>query len=177
MESGFLLGALLASALGVIADVRSARIPNWLTGGALVAALLVRTFLAGWSAAAAGLAGAGIAGGVLFLPFVARGMGGGDVKLMAAVGAWVGVGHVLALIMSTAIAGGILALFYIAIHRRISATIWRVGQRLRFHLVSGIVPHPDVEASSASSLRLPYSLAIAAGALFVLISSSMPVGR
>lgn len=175
MEASFVLGALLASTAGAVVDVRSTRIPNWLTGGSLAAALIARACLAGWSGLEAGLAGAAVAGGMLLLPFVAKGIGGGDLKLMAAAGAWVGWGHVLALIISTAIAGGILALFYIAIHRRIGATIWRTGQLIRFHLAYGLVQYPDVEAPSSELLRFPYSLAIAAGALFVLVSVSLSV--
>ena len=66
------------------------RIPNWLTYSGLIAALLVRTVLGGWANSWGGLAGMLLAGGIFFLLFLLGGMGGGDVKLMAAVGAWVG---------------------------------------------------------------------------------------
>lgn len=177
MEATFALGALFMAAVGAVIDVKSARIPNWLTGGALFAGLLVRAWLAGWLGVGAGLIGAVIAGGVLFLPFVARGIGGGDVKLMAAVGAWLGLRHALALITATAIAGGFLAIGYIAVYKRTGATVWRVGQLVRFHLISGIQPHPNIDTPSASSLHFPYSLAIVSGAVFVFVSISASVWR
>lgn len=176
MEAKLALGALLMSAAGAVIDVKSARIPNWLTGGALVAGLFVRAWLTSWPGVEAGLVGVAIAGGVLFLPFLARGIGGGDVKLMAAAGAWVGMEHALALITATAIGGGFLAIGYIVFHKRTGATVLRVGQLVRFHLVSGIRPHPDIGMPSADSLRFPYSLAIATGALFVFVSISTSVG-
>jgi len=66
-----------------------ARIPNWLTYGSVVAALAARALL-GWPGIKGGLIGLLAGGGVFFLLFALGGMGGGDVKLMAAVGTWAG---------------------------------------------------------------------------------------
>jgi prepilin peptidase CpaA len=174
VEAKFALGALFISLVAVIVDVKSARIPNWLTGGGLLVGLGLHVCFAGWSglemAAAAALAG----GGVLFLPFLVGGIGGGDVKLMAAASAWVGIHHALALIFATAIAGGVFAIGYIAFRRRTSDTLSRVWQLCRFHLLFGIRPHPDVSEPLADSIHFPYSLAVAAGTVFVLVSISMP---
>lgn len=177
MTTGLALSALCLSLVGATVDVKSARVPNWLTCGGLVAGLLVRASLAGWSGLSSGLLGAVLGGGVLFLPFLARGIGGGDVKLMAAVGAWVGMGHSLAFILATAIAGGVLALAFVMMRRRRAGTIARVAHVVRFHLVFGVVPDPELHAQSVDSICVPYSLAIAAGALFVLISIAAPVWR
>lgn len=171
MEAGFGVGALLASLIAAVIDVRTARLPNWLTIGGLVAALLFRACVMGWAGLAAGLLGALAACGVLLLPFLARGIGGGDVKLMAAVGGWLGIHHALAFILATAIAGGFLAIGYMVIQKRTSETLLRVAHLIRFHLVSGMVLEPEPCAPS-ESLRFPYSLAIASGALFVVVSTS-----
>src|SRR4029450_2877695 len=77
-------------AVASITDVRTRRIPNLLTFGAAIAALLFHVSTGG----ASGLitsAGGWMLGAALFFPvFALRGMGAGDVKLLAAVGAWVG---------------------------------------------------------------------------------------
>lgn len=177
MEAQLALGALLISMGAAAIDVKTAKVPNWLTSGAIVTGLLARALLAGWHGMAAGLLGALFGGGVLFLPFLARGIGGGDVKLMAAVGAWVGMRHALALILATAIAGGVLAVGYIIFRKRAGDIVWRVANVIRFHLVSGIEPHPALQAQTSESMRFPYSLAIAAGALFVFVSIAAPVWR
>lgn len=177
MDARFALGALCLSLMGAAIDVRSAKVPNWLTCGGLVAGLLIRVCLAGWPALGAGLYGALLGGGVLFFPFLARGIGGGDVKLMAAVGAWVGIDHALALTLATAIAGGVLAIGYVVVHGRIAETFWRVANVIRVPLLSGVQPRPDLYVQPADSIRFPYSLAIAAGALFVFVSVSTRMWR
>ncbi|HUJ80564.1 MAG TPA: A24 family peptidase [Candidatus Acidoferrales bacterium] len=177
MEAQLVLGALLISMGAAAIDVKTARVPNWLTSGGIIAGLLVRALLAGWHGMSAGLLGALLGGGVLFLPFLARGIGGGDVKLMAAVGAWAGMEHALVLILATAIAGGVLAAGYIILRQRAGDMVWRVANVIRFHLVSGIEPHPALHAQTSELMRFPYSLAIAAGALFVFLSIAAPVWR
>jgi Flp pilus assembly protein protease CpaA len=82
-------GALLAVLAAADFDLRSRRVPAWLTGGGIAAGVL----LAAWngpSALVASLGGA-VAGGLVFMPFVGRGwLGGADALLLAAVGAWQG---------------------------------------------------------------------------------------
>src|SRR5262249_7833100 len=102
--------ALTIAAIAVVTDVRGGRIPNALTfGGALVAL--------GYGWATDGLQGFGmsaagwLAGAALFFPFFALGgMGAGDVKLLAAMGAWLGPAESVWIAMYAAAAGGALAL-------------------------------------------------------------------
>ena len=71
-------------------DIRTRRIPNVLTFGATIAALVFHGSTAGTSGLATSVGG-WMVGAALFLPvFALRGMGAGDVKLLAAVGAWLG---------------------------------------------------------------------------------------
>src|SRR4029453_1349383 len=102
------VGILLAVAC--LSDLRTRRIPNVLTMSAAAGAVLFHLATAGW--AAAGWRGAGLfLGAVLFFPmFVLRGMGAGDVKLLAAIGAWLGPGQVAIVALATSIAGGLIAL-------------------------------------------------------------------
>jgi len=172
VESNFALGALLMSIVGALFDLKSGRIPNWLTGGALTAGLIVRAWFSGWHGLAAGALGALFGGAVLFVPFLAHGIGGGDVKLMAAAGAWVGARHALVLILATAIAGGLLAIVYMIAHSRVGDTLWRVARLIAIHAGGG-GSHVDLDDSVPDSIRFPYALAIAAGASFVFVSSSL----
>jgi prepilin peptidase CpaA len=83
-----MLLSLLAAA--VWSDLRENRIPNWVSGGILLLGLALYVAQDGAAGIVSALSGAGI-GLVLFLPLYARGaMGAGDVKLMAAAGAWLG---------------------------------------------------------------------------------------
>jgi prepilin peptidase CpaA len=89
-------------------DVRTRRIPNVLTLSGAVAGLLYHlatSGLGGLQTAAAGW----MLGLLLLLPYFALGgMGGGDVKLVAALGAWLGPWETFWLAMYAGIAGGVL---------------------------------------------------------------------
>ena len=78
------------AAAGCATDLRSRRIPNWLTGGAATMALAYHLWTGGPSALLLSLAGLLVGGAIFFLPFALGGLGGGDVKLLAALGAWAG---------------------------------------------------------------------------------------
>src|SRR6266404_6345311 len=117
--------------VGAIKDVRGKRIPNRLTYSGLIAALVVRTGLGGWTELRSGLAGMLFAGGIFFLLFLLGGMGGGDVKLMAAVGAWVGTAQVGILLIMSAIAGGLLATGYVLVHKRMLESLRNMVELLR----------------------------------------------
>lgn len=167
-----MLGALLCATVGGVSDVRTRRIPNWLTYGGLVAGLALRTILEGWRGFGQGMLGVLAGGGVFFLFFLVRGMGAGDVKLMVAVGAWVGIHHIVLAMVATAIAGAGLAVFYVVFYGRIGGTLQNMGELLQFHLTSGIRPHPGINLQDPSAIRVPYGLAIAMGTLCLLMSSA-----
>ena len=84
------MAVLVVGLVACVTDLRSRRIPNVLTFGASGAALVFWT----WTAGLSGLGlepGGWMVGCALFLPwFVLGGMGAGDVKLLAALGAWLG---------------------------------------------------------------------------------------
>jgi len=105
----WLLGGVLAVSLSIslVTDLRSRRIPNLVTFPAFGAALLLRMALGGWDAAADGLLGAAIAFVPFFLLAWAGGMGMGDVKLVAVVGACVGAERVPWALFCIALVGGL----------------------------------------------------------------------
>jgi prepilin peptidase CpaA len=148
-------------------DLRTRRIPNALVLAGLAAALPVQ-----WSAhhGSAGLwqALAGCATGVaVLLPFyLLRAFGAGDVKLMGALGALGGASMVLSIALATFVIGGIGSLALIAARRQ-----WRTAGESLFVLAAGLV-QPGMRAAQGTALgRLPYGVAIALGALVVVIVS------
>jgi len=171
-----MLGGAICAIIGAVGDVRSSRIPNWLTYGGLVLGLTLRAALGGWRSLEQGLAGILLGGGIFFVFFLVHGMGAGDVKLMAAVGAWVGLQGTLRVLIATALAGGVLAVVYMVFYKRVGSTFWNLGVLLRFHLRSGVRPHPELNLQGPATIRLPYGLAIAMGTLYLLISSSHILG-
>lgn len=171
MHIWLLDGAVAAALLGAWFDVTSRRIPNRLTYPAMLAALVVRFGFLGWHGLLEGLLGLVICGGVFFLLFVVHAMGGGDVKLMAAVGAWVGYHNASTALIVCALAGGLIALGYVIVLKRYRTTVSNIASLLRFHATSGMRVNPELNLSSARAVRMPYGVAIAAGAVGTLIST------
>jgi len=163
-----LIGAAAVAVAGAVQDVRGGRIPNLLTYGALLSALAVRVFVIGWPGLKSGLIGVLAAGGIFYLLFLVGGMGGGDVKLMGAVSAWAGASETAALLVATAIAGGVLALIYMIFLKRVLSTLSNTVELIRHHLTSGLRPHPVLNVREPGVIKLPYGLAIALGTLYCL---------
>jgi prepilin peptidase CpaA len=161
-------GSLLCASIGSIHDVRERRIPNVITGPAVLAGLTFHTISGGWSglgdSALAGL----IAGSIFLIFFLAGGMGAGDVKLMAAVGCFAGLSSLRMVIIATVFAGAVFALAVGIYNGRLRETLRNVGTLLLHHGQRGLTPHPDLNLTNARTLRLPFALPIAAGCLFTL---------
>ena len=156
--------ALLAAAF----DVKSRRIPNFVTGPAFLAGLLLHSFFDGWHGLFSSFA-AGLICGIAFLIFyLAGGMGAGDVKLMAAVGALAGLSNSASVLLTTALVGGVMALFYAMLRGRLRSTLKNFFQLAIHHKNQGLTAHPVINVRNAETLRLPYGLAIAAGSCITL---------
>ncbi len=158
--------ALAVAVIAACIDVRQHRIPNWVTYPGIAMGILLRWSWLGWRGLGSALAGCLIAGGVMFVFYLVRAMGAGDVKLLGAIGSLVGPRHAIAVLIATAICGGVLAIVYAIYKRRIGATLSNVGSVLQFHAASGMQTHPELNLDNPSALRMPYGLAIAAGTLY-----------
>jgi prepilin peptidase CpaA len=101
--------AVLLGCAAVAGDLRSRSIPNWLTGGGMAAGVACGWWMGGLAGLAAAVAGAVVGFSILLVFHICGGLGGGDVKLMAAFGALLGPRDVLAAAALGAIAGGLLA--------------------------------------------------------------------
>lgn len=138
--------ALVVGVAAVAEDLKCRRVSNWTTGGALLSGLACHAFARGWTGLGSAALGAGAGFAVFLIFYLLNGMGGGDVKLMAAFGALTGVGSVLEAALLAAAAGGILAACVLA---------WA---RLRRWM----------GAASRRPETIPYAPAIVAGAWLTL---------
>jgi prepilin peptidase CpaA len=164
----FTAGALLCAGISAVHDIRERRIPNRITVPAMAAGLILH-WISGGPRGLADAALAGLMAGSLFLVFfVAGGMGGGDVKLMAAIGCISGLLHLALIAVATAIAGGAFAIAVGLYHGRLRETAQNVGDLLLHYARRGLRPHPDLNLANARTLRLPFALPVAAGCLFAV---------
>ena len=90
-------------------------------------------------------------------------MGAGDVKLMAAIGAWIGAMPILNVALYGSVAGGVFAVIVALRRSYLKQALTNVKMLVTFWWVEGIKPFPALTLESTDSLRLPYALAIAAG--------------
>jgi len=152
-------------ATGAVVDVRTGRIPNILTFGSAAAALAYHLWTGGLHALGMSAAGWAI-GTALFLPlFLLRGMGAGDVKLLGAVGAWLGPMGALYSGLYSVLAGGLLALVIGAMRGYLGQAFSNLWGLLLFWRAAGIQPLPGLTIDDAAGPRLAYGVAIAAGTL------------
>src|SRR5262245_51807698 len=101
--------ALTLAALAARADVRTRKIPNRLTFPAMLLGLATHLVLGGPAGLWSALAGMAIAGVVLIPGWLMKWMGAGDVKLMAAAGAWLAFPHAAFAMLASLVAGGVIA--------------------------------------------------------------------
>jgi len=154
-------GVLATAVSSCVWDVRRRRIPNALTLASALAGCLVHAATAGLTGAAFS-AGGWATGLLLFLPwFVAGAMGGGDVKLLAAFGAWLGPAQTVWACLFAMLAGGVLAIAMAVrlgrLRPLLAATLGIVSPALGARLG----PTGGPEDGRAASLA--YALPIAAG--------------
>jgi prepilin peptidase CpaA len=155
--------ALATVAAACLCDVRSRKIPNTLTFGAALAAVVCHAWTGGMSAVGIGLAG-WVAGCLLFFPlFALGGMGAGDVKLLAAVGAWLGPSQALWVALYGSLAGGVMALGVAVARRYTGEAIANICGLLLHWRVAGFRPQPGLTLETSTAPKLPFAFPLAAG--------------
>ncbi len=158
-QGSVVLACLLGLALWY--DIASRRIPNWLSVSGLLAGLTISFLTLGGLDPGSALLGV-FAGFAVMLPlYYLRAMGAGDVKLMAAVGAFLGPIPVLGAALLTFAAGGVLSLTAALWSRSLSRVLnnLRLMGMIALTARSSGLSISDVQTTG----RLPYALAIAVG--------------
>jgi prepilin peptidase CpaA len=167
MESGALATVAFVLVMGTATgwDITRRRIPNALVLTGIAAGLLFR-LPGGWASVGAGLAGAGLALALTFPLFALRGLGGGDVKLFAAVGAFLGPAGFIAALLASAIIGGLLAVG-LALRRGVLLPILLNIRDLAVNAVTFGKSGERVTLDTPGALTVPYGAAIALGSLAI----------
>ena len=155
---------LVAVVVATVADLHSRRIPNWLVFPLLFGGIAASVFDAtavtfGVSMAGFGL-GLGIPGALWWL----GGLGAGDMKLIAAIGAWIGPDQLLVALVVTGITGGIMAVLWALCYRRLVECVRGTGYLLSTWK-TGIRPRAEFTLANPTKLKMPYAPAITIGTI------------
>ena len=146
-----------------IIDYKKQKIPNYLTFPAALTALIYHFFLNGFDGLLFGILGmfAGIA--LLITPYIMGGMGAGDVKLLGAIGAFIGYKSVFFVFLFTALFGGLYAILALVLYEKSLIKFFKKT----FHTVLSVVLtkkyDPEPENQIKNKPRLCYGIAIALG--------------
>lgn len=116
--------ALVASCIAAITDIRKYRVYNSFTIPLFLSGVAYNTVIGGWSGLGASLAGAAFGFGVLFVPYLLGLMGAGDVKLLAAVAAWLCLKMAVVVFVVTSLVAGIYACILIGYRGKIGES-WK----------------------------------------------------
>jgi prepilin peptidase CpaA len=160
--------ALGVAITAVASDVTTRRIPNLLTFGAALAALIAHAYAAGWTGAGLSLAGWLLGVAVFFPVFALGGMGAGDLKLLGALGAWLGPAAAAWVALYSGVAGGVMAVFVAACSGYLTKALTNIWGLLVYWRVAGVRPAPELMLSSQQGPRLAYAVPVLAGLVVTL---------
>lgn len=165
--SGAFLVVLPACAVAATTDVKSRRVPNWLTIVLAIAGLILNAM----HGVVPGLLSLGVMMAVFLIGAIAFGqgwIGGGDVKLAAAAAGAFSYPDCVPFLVYTIFGGGILGVVYALLRGRLKQTLAGVGT-LAFPLLHGGAG----KATPTSMTSMPYAVAICLGAVLVLLSQTV----
>ena len=154
-----------------VVDVRTRRIPNAISGPAILAGIVLNTLSFGLPGLGFSVAGVACMIALLLAPFALGGLGGGDVKMMAAVGAFLGPRLAVAGLLVGMVLGGVVMVVHLA-------RLGRLGEKvgaLRTMLVSAAVLRSvdplRISANDPITVSLPYSVPLGLGAAIAVAAS------
>lgn len=181
----YILLALLLAAL--FFDLTRKKIPNFLTFPIMLWGLLAHTITGGAEGFLFSVYGLLLGLAIFFIPFMLGGMGGGDVKLLGAIGAIKGLQFVFYAAVFTAFCGGILAVIYLIYNRQLLRILKKILAFVAVPLLTLLYfrfrnPYlnqlslllSSAETHSEEKVYLPYGVAIAAGTIIALSGAAQP---
>lgn len=163
---GYLFWPLLLTLWLAVGDVRTRRIPNYLTLIIALSGFGYQVGTSGWLGAAHSLLGLGLGFCFLIIPYFMGGIGAGDVKALAALGAWLGPWQTFCLFFYMAMAGGLLALGVLVW----KGQLWAKLRQAWAGLLNRVLWRPfkasepkQAEVIKMETQGIPYGVAIALG--------------
>jgi prepilin peptidase CpaA len=169
-----LILVLLLIGIATITDINERRIPNWLTFSAIIAGMLLHLIADGIPGGLFAVKGMAL-GLVILLPaFIWGGLGAGDVKLLAAIGALMGPQLVLNAGIYSILFGGAISLVLLIWHRRFLITVKRIWNYLVYLSTKVLVfkqfsgEKPTIH-EPGKEITFPFGVAISLGTIVAIV--------
>lgn len=158
-----MIPVLVALVVAVISDLRSRRIPNWLVLPLLTGGIAASCWLRGWTGLLYSIEGVALGLVIFLIPFLLGGMGAGDVKLCAAIGAWIWPQQLLIAVIVTGLAGGIIAVFAALCGGYLREVLRNTSEIVLFWDKKSRQADKRIPQANGVRRTIPYSPAIAIG--------------
>ena len=153
--------------VAAVIDGWQLRVPNWLTFPMILSGWIFGFVTGGWPGLGDSLVGTAVGLALLLPAYAIGGMGAGDVKLLAGVGAWVGATTTFYAFCVSAVVGGVIAICMVVLRHS-----WKKHQQQFLKIVGEVmtIGNPTELAAIAqerksSMLLLPYGIPIAIGTI------------
>ncbi|MBS0207467.1 MAG: prepilin peptidase [Planctomycetes bacterium] len=161
--------------VAAVIDGWQLKVPNWITFPMIVGGWVYGFCVGGWEGLGFSLLATGVGLALLMPAYAIGGMGAGDVKLLAGVGAWVGSVVTFYAFCYSAILGGVIAVMMV-LYRR----VWTKHRQQFQHIVNEIVTVRDPNQLAAiaadrkkTMMLLPYGIPIAMGTILYFFMHGM----
>jgi prepilin peptidase CpaA len=156
-----------------VVDIRSRRIPNAISGPAVVIGAALNMFYFGSPGFVWSLSGVGVMIAMLLAPFALGGIGAGDVKMMAAVGAFAGPRFaILGLTLGLALGGVFMAIHLIRLGR-LAEKVAAMREMITSAAITRSTAPLRVAADNPGAISLPYSVPLGLGTAAVVLVATL----
>ena len=163
---------IVVSCVAAVTDIWRFKVANVLTLSLFASGLIYHAIVSGWPGFSRSALGAAFGFIALILPYAARGMGAGDVKLLTGVGAWLGLPMTYDVLIAAAIAGGVYALILTMATGRLRKTLSDVQRLIARGAVPAEVPLQDVLSRGERRRHLvPFAAMVTVGVLVTIARS------
>ena len=166
-----MMNVIVIAGLGVASmlDLKFHKIPNWLTFSLGLTGLIFQIHQNGIvQGSIQGVSGMAVGIFLLYLPFLSGGVGGGDVKLMGAMGAFVGPWVAVKVFLASAFFGGIFSIYKIVRERNFRKTLKQLKSRLVYIYLTRQLPH-ERKISPEPTPSIPFAVPICCGYLSIFL--------
>jgi prepilin peptidase CpaA len=170
MHSIALWPTIVVLGIACFTDIRNRRIPNALVVPFALSGLVISYLVQGVTGLGSSMGGICLAALVCGVFCYLRGMGMGDLKLCAAIGAWIGPEQLGFALVMTFIAGAAIGIAWALCTGTLSRSLASTGDLVSHFTKSGIRPHDTIVLESPNALKIPYAPAIAFGILFSFLA-------
>jgi prepilin peptidase CpaA len=163
--------------VAAVIDGWKLKVPNWITFPLVMSGWVYSTACFGWPGLGYSLLGTAVGLGLLLPAYAVGGMGAGDVKLLAGVGAWVWATTTLYAFCVAAILGGIIAVAMVLLRNKWQHHLYQFWAIL---IEMTVIRNPNTLSAIAaerksSMMLLPYGIPIALGTIAYFVWAGMLV--